>query len=351
MGALAEAGLAALRAALAAPVLVGVRCARRAARRRAAVGERGRHPPHAWPPSPAQPRPTPARRPASCNARRRGPPWATAAPAGSPASPPPPCAPIAPAPARKATLVWLVSIGTRRWTDDAAWAKFPPDFGCDDGAVWDGCTARQAAWLLLPPAAAGAAAVLYVYARAAAAAAAAAGGAPARRAPRLGWLGRAASAQLPPARLWAWWCGGLSGADAALVGGWLLVNGLWLGAILKRWAPPGESQAPRPPAPCARPSALCAAQPALAAHPCAKPATLSHAPSPPFHRPPPLPPTPATTPSPTCWRGSATTPSGQSRRSSPPSASGCAGGGGRGGWWGSGLASSGHPGSALGCFL
>jgi hypothetical protein len=157
-----------------------------------------------------------------------------------------------------------VSVGTRRWSDDAYWARFPPDFGCDDSTIWDACTARQAGWLLLPPAAAGALAILYLYLRASAEAGhgggraagdAGAPGSPARAPPRrrLGLLGRAAAAQLPPARLWTWWCGGISGADAAVVAGWLLVNGLWLGSILKRCGPAGDTHGILP-VPTLRPS-------------------------------------------------------------------------------------------------
>jgi hypothetical protein len=97
----------------------------------------------------------------------------------------------------------------------------------------------QLAWILLPPFAAGVFAIALVWLRsgqehAADADANAGAGKPPAPPPRAGWLGRAAAAQLPPARFWVWWCGGLSGADAAVVAVWLTVNAVWLAAILKR---------------------------------------------------------------------------------------------------------------------
>lgn len=138
---------------------------------------------------------------------------------------PRPAAPRAPA----------AAYGTRRWTDDAAWARFPPDFGCDDSKVLDSCTRSQIAWLLLPPALIGAFAIPLLYLSARADRGAAHGGGAEKPPPRReGRLRRALRAQLPPARFWAWWCGGISGADAAVVALWLAVNAIWLAAILKR---------------------------------------------------------------------------------------------------------------------
>ncbi len=98
----------------------------------------------------------------------------------------------------------------------------------------DPCTLRQLAWVALPPAAGGLLAILAVALTAVAVKdqhgeAEKGGGGRAR-----GWLRRAANTQLPPARFWVWWCGGMSGADAALVALWLAVNGIWLSAILTR---------------------------------------------------------------------------------------------------------------------
>lgn len=154
------------------------------------------------------------------------------------------------------TLLWLLSYGTRIWSDDRHWRLFPPDFGCDDSKVLgDPCTRSSLLWLLGPPAAAGLIAVAALAlvgsggggegehgddgsgsgssgAKRRSSHVTVAGGGGGGRLRR--WLARAASAQLPPVRFWAWWCGGLSGADAAAAALWLLVNGLWLGAILKR---------------------------------------------------------------------------------------------------------------------
>jgi hypothetical protein len=49
-------------------------------------------------------------------------------------------------------LAWLAVAGTWRWRNDAAWAHFPPDFGCDDSAVLDSCTLQQMVWLVVAPA-------------------------------------------------------------------------------------------------------------------------------------------------------------------------------------------------------
>ncbi|GBF98331.1 ferric reductase [Raphidocelis subcapitata] len=135
------------------------------------------------------------------------------------------------------TAYYLLVLGTWRWRDDAAWQHFPPRFGCDDKALLDArqnvsfkpAATPQAAWLLAPPALAGAAAIALLWLQSAA------GGEAAAAPPRLGLLGRAAAAQLPPARFWAGWCGGLSGADAAVVAFGLAFNGLWAAAILGRY--------------------------------------------------------------------------------------------------------------------
>jgi predicted ferric reductase len=110
---------------------------------------------------------------------------------------------------------WLPVVATRRWRDDAAWATFPPKFGCSDDRVLDACTAALVSWLSAVPAVATLAACLLVAASHCAP--------PPSHRRRL-----FAQRQIPLLRsFWSRWCGGLSRQDALLAAGVLLINAAW----------------------------------------------------------------------------------------------------------------------------
>lgn len=124
---------------------------------------------------------------------------------------------------------WLVYGGTARWRVDAYWRTFPPDFGCDDTQLVDGCeyTSLWYLWLLVVVATLASILILQLTSFSAHAA---------KASPRrLVWLRRWGSYQLVPRRFWAWWCGGLNVHDAVAVLTWLAINATWMYFILHRY--------------------------------------------------------------------------------------------------------------------
>ena len=121
-------------------------------------------------------------------------------------------------------LFYLAVVATRQWRDEAAWATFPPDFGCDEEKLLDACTLERVAYLHWLPTIAALSACCLAAAAAALSLPAAARLASQRQLPLVG--GRA---------FWARWCGGLSRGDALLVAGVLLINAAWAASLGSRY--------------------------------------------------------------------------------------------------------------------
>jgi hypothetical protein len=115
-------------------------------------------------------------------------------------------------------LAYLSVVSTRRWRDDQAWRRFPPDFGCSDELL-DPCTLASAAWLAIVPAAGTLAACLLVGLLASSS-----WSSPSAANNPTYWWQR----QVPFARhFWSRWCGGLSRQDALCVLLVAAVNAAW----------------------------------------------------------------------------------------------------------------------------
>lgn len=142
------------------------------------------------------------------------------------------------------TLVWMVGVGPSRYIESIpvppngeSWAisrNTPAELGCSTTVVLDTCIGEQFAWMLLPPAIAGLLAIALVWLEETDFKKGCKAGKQPQKPARAGWLERAAQAQLPPARFWSWWCGGLSMVDVGLVAVWMVINAVWLYKVLTK---------------------------------------------------------------------------------------------------------------------